>query len=166
MYAFAASPPCSGAAGMMRKKRKSALGSSAGYPSEDDESPDTRRPTPPTAISIEDVAVAKYFTRGADSPQTKHRKLAIAEREVAVKEADARVRQTEAATMRDLLRSTHDSPTSKAKRLSIEEINATARMKEVEVKAEETKAKAQETKATQSFMLQVMGIMGKLADKL
>lgn len=110
------------------------------------------------AISVED-AVANYFSRAVDSPRTKNRKLAMAEKELEIKQADVVIRQTQATTIRDLMRSTHDSPTSKSKRLSIEEINANSRMKEIEVRAEEASA-------TRLFMSQMTSIMEKLADKL
>lgn len=83
----------------------------------------------------------------------------MAEKEVEIKQADVLIRQTQATTIRDLMRSTHDSPTSKSKRLSIEEINANSRRREIEVRADEVKA-------TRSFMSQMASIMEKLADKL
>lgn len=162
VHAFATKPSGQGA----RKKRKSSddtdVGSSE-FDSEEDISHD-RRPAK-VHLSVED-AVSRYFTQEIDSPETKDRKLAMAEREIAMKQA-------EAVTMHGLLKSTHDSPNSKAKRLSIEEMNAKARMQEVllkadelKAKAEETKAKVEETKASQSFMLSMAAIMGKLADKI
>ena len=83
--AFASKPSGSG----YRQKRKGSArtspSTSTGFSSEEEE-PSQKRRKVPVVVSVED-SVAQYFANAIDNPDTKERKMSMAERDLKVKES-------------------------------------------------------------------------------
>ena len=83
--AFASKPSESG----YRQNRKGSAGtspsSSTGFSSKEEE-PSQKRRKVPVVVSVED-SVAQYFANAIDNPDTKERKMSMAERDLKVKES-------------------------------------------------------------------------------